>query len=238
MNKAKLVILESCDSGGKSTQVEIIKKYFEEKKLSHSFFHFPMYGHNEFSKVIAKFLQGDFGKADEVDPLFVATQYAMDRFKFMPELQKELDTKDIVLLDRYVFSNIAYQCAKIEDKKERENLAIFIKELEFNFLALPYPDLNIFFDVPIEIIEERLIERKKENRDYLEGKQDIHETDIDLQQRVRLEYLKQMNKEPNCQIVECAINAEAPNGRFVWYSHSPENLFKLYQADIDRILSI
>lgn len=233
MNKAKLLVTEGTDGSGKSTQVELIKKYFEEKGLSYSFFHFPMYGHNEFSKVIAKFLQGDFGKADEVDPLFVAVQYAMDRFKFMPELQFALDTKDVVLLDRYVFSNIAFQCAKLKDEKESENLAVFIKEFEFNFLQLPYPDMNIFFDVPIDIIKERLAPRATENRAYLEGKQDIHEADIDFQELVRREYVKNMIDMSNCKIVKCAEKVG-----WAWNVFTPEELFKCYKKDIDYILAL
>lgn len=235
MNKAKLICFEGLDSSGKSTQVEMVKKYFEEKKLSYSFFHFPMYGHNEFSKVIAKFLQGDFGKANEVDPLFVAVQYAMDRFKFMSELQLVLDTKDVVLLDRYVYSNIAFQCAKVKDKKEKDNLAIFIKELEFNFLALPYPDMNIFFDVPIEIVKDRLALRVSENREYLEGKPDIHEADINFQELVRQEYVKNMTSEPNCLIVKCAMQEDQFG---FWDIYSPKNIFNSYKKELNYILTL
>lgn len=32
--------------------------------------------------------------------------------------------KKIVILDRYVHSNIAYQCAKFEDKNQKKNLEI------------------------------------------------------------------------------------------------------------------
>ena len=70
--RGKLIVLEGTDASGKSTQIDIIKKYLEDKKLSLTHFHFPMYGHNQFSDIIAKFLRGEYGAADEVDPLFVA----------------------------------------------------------------------------------------------------------------------------------------------------------------------
>lgn len=233
-NKAKLICLEGTDGSGKSTQVELVKKYFEEKGLTYSFFHFPMYGHNAFSKVIAKFLQGEFGKADEVDPLFVAVQYAMDRFRFMPELQKELDTKDVVLLDRYVFSNIAFQCAKLKDEEARNDLALFINSFEFNFLELPYPDLNIFFDVPIEVVKQRLAPRADENREYLNGKKDIHEASLELQTRVRENYLSMFGM-PNYKIVNCAVRIgyDVPEK---WFVFPPEQVFKDYKDDLDYIL--
>lgn len=232
--KAKLIVVEGTDGSGKSTQVEIIKKYFEERKLSYSFFHFPMYGHNYFSKVIAKFLQGDFGKADEVDPLFVAVQYAMDRYKFFPELEKHLQAKDIVLLDRYVFSNIAFQCAKLKTAEEKHELRSFIKDFEFDFLSLPYPDINVFFDVPKDVVAQRLeIRNEKEERSYLEGKKDIHEADINFQEAVRQEYVSVMNNMPNCKIVNCAVKMANH-----WFVFEPQKLFESYKAEIDYVLEI
>ena len=84
MPKGKLIVLEGTDGAGKSTQLNLIKKYLEEKHLKYAYLHFPKYGHNEFSAVIAKFLQGDFGGVDDVNPYFVANIYAMDRFLFLP----------------------------------------------------------------------------------------------------------------------------------------------------------
>src|ERR1035437_6022523 len=112
MYKAKLVVLEGLDSSGKSTQCELIKKYFEEKKYKYSFIHFPAYENNEASKVIAAYLRGEYGDIDKVNPIFIANMYAMDRFLYLSELQKHLVEDDVVLLDRYVFSNMAYQGAK------------------------------------------------------------------------------------------------------------------------------
>jgi dTMP kinase len=203
----------------------MIKKYFEEKNLTYSFYHFPMYGHNFFSGIISKFLRGDLGSIDEVDPQFIAIQYAMDRYKFMPELEKELNNKDVVLLDRYVYSNVAFQCAKVDDMFERVKLKKFIQEFEFNFLKLPYPDINIFFDVPMVSIRDRLEVRNQiEDRDYLKGKTDIHEADLDFQDRVRTEYLKAMTGTSNCKTIECS-------------GLNPENVFNTYKSIVDEVLN-
>jgi thymidylate kinase len=45
----KLIAVEGLDAAGKGTQCDLIRKYFDNRKLSFSSFHFPMYGHNEFS---------------------------------------------------------------------------------------------------------------------------------------------------------------------------------------------
>ena len=225
---AKLIVVESIDGGGKSTQCELIKKYFETRKLTFSHFHFPMYGHNEFSNIIAKFLRGEFGSIDTVSPYFVANIYAMDRFMFLPTLKEALKTVDVVLLDRYVFSNIAYQAAKYPlASKETDDIRTWILNFEFDFLNLPYPDLNIFFDVPIKITKERLeTKREGSDRDYLNGKIDIHEADFIFQERVRQNYLDIMTG-INCKIVSCTMgtteNANLGGGYFVF---KPQDLFK------------
>jgi dTMP kinase len=191
MNDAKLIVLEGLDGSGKSTQLDLIKKYFEKHNLKYEYLHFPLYEENESGKVIATYLRGEFGDINKVDPIFVANIYAMNRFQYLPILQRQLLTNDVVLLDRYVFSNMAYQGAKYNTNTQSKIIRDWIDEYEFGFLELPYPDLDIFFDVPIESIEKRLEEKREgEDRKYLQGKADIHEIDIEFQKRVRDNYLE------------------------------------------------
>ena len=42
--------------------------------------------------------------------------YAGDRKDASDKIREWLEKKKIVLLDRYTYSNIAYQCAKIDDQ--------------------------------------------------------------------------------------------------------------------------
>ena len=232
----KLIVLEGTDGAGKSTQVEKVKNYFHLHSLKYEFFHFPMYGHNEFSEVIAKFLRGEFGGVDDVDPHFVANIYAMDRFMFRPELEKAIEENDVVLLDRYVFSNLAYQGAKYEGR-DSEAIKNWIHQFEFNFLKLPYPDLNIFFDVPMQVVKERLeSKREGEDRDYLQGKQDIHEADLDFQSRVRDNYLGLVGS-MSYKIIPCTSARPAdPPGSVVYDVLSPEDLFESYKAYLDLVI--
>lgn len=237
MSRTKIIVLEGGDGAGKSTQLNLIKKYLEEKNLKYEFFHFPMYGHNQFSDIIARFLRGEFGKADEVDPLFVANMYAMDRLRFMPELEKAIEENDVILLDRYVYSNIAYQSAKYDNKEDAERMKEWIFSFEFEFLGLPYPDLNLFLDVPSEVAKERLeSKREGKDREYLEGKQDIHEEDLDFQIKVRDAYVNSMLGSANCQIVKCA-ELSGDFGDTHWFVYSPEELFETYKKYIDLVLN-
>jgi len=236
MNRGKLIVLESTDGGGKGTQSELIGKYLTDNNLKYKYIHFPAYEHNQFSDIISRFLRGEFGQIKDVDPLFVANMYAMDRFRFLPELELALSNYDVVLLDRYVFSNIAYQCAKFDDEIEIEKMSNWITDFEFGFLNLPYPDLNIFLNVPTKITKERL-ESKREgsDREYLNGKEDIHERDIDFQEKVRNMYIKAMEGTANCKIIDCALmeNVEGKNKLKIL---TPEEVFNLYEKYLEFIL--
>jgi len=219
----KLIVCEGCDGAGKSTQIELIKKYFEDNNITYKFIHFPNYGHNEASKVIASFLRGEYGTIKEVNPIFVANIYAMDRFLYMPELQQQLEKYDVVLLDRYVFSNMAYQGAKYNTTAQIQIIQDWINEFEFGFLELPYPDLNVFFDVPIESIEKRLLEKRSgKDREYLNGKSDIHEESISFQQKVKDCYIR-LKDYDNFFIIDCA-------------NFSPDEIFNKYKKHIDSLL--
>lgn len=231
---SKLIVLEGTDGAGKSTQIKLIQKYLQEKGLSYDYFHFPMYGHNQFSDIISRFLRGEFGSIEQVDPYFVANIYAMDRFLFLPELKKSLESKDVVILDRYVMSNVAYQAAKFPNVEERNKMINWIRDLEFLFLKLPYPDLNLFLDIPIEVTGKRLEEKREGNdRTYLNGKSDIHESDLEFQKRVRQIYLNVMGGGSNCKIVKSYVTDVDDNYKIL----APEILFESYKEYLDYVIS-
>jgi dTMP kinase len=228
MAKGKLIVLEGTDGAGKSTQLELIKQHLYKHKLTFDFLHFPKYGHNEFSKVIAAFLRGEYGKADEVNPYFVANIYAMDRFLFLPELNEMLEENDVVILDRYVFSGMAFQAGKYKNAEGAQRIIDWIDQFEFEFLDLPYPDLTLFLDVPMNVVKERLEnQRDGADREYLQGKQDIHEQDLEFQSRVRDAYIKNLKDYEDYEIVPCMVNGVLL---------SPEDLFNSYKFYIDNII--
>jgi len=217
--RGKLIVLEGNDGAGKSSQIKEICQYLDDIGKTHKEIHFPMYGANQFADIITMFLKGDFGNVDEVDPLFVANIYAMDRYKYKPELMSDLDVYDYVILDRYVFSNMAFQGAKYQTEEKRHSIVKWIDDFEFDFLQLPYPDVVIYFNLPIDVIKDRLVGREGEDRNYLEGKQDIHEADLKFQSRVRKIYLG-LNDMDNYNIVDCL----GKNDEVL----SPEDLFHSY----------
>lgn len=242
--KGKLICLEGSDGSGKSTQITLICNYFNKNNITFKYLHFPMYGDNEFSEVISSFLRGDFGKSNEVNPYFAANIYAMDQFLFLPKLKRYLEEYDVVLLDRYVFSNIAYQGAKFgNDTKENNDIKEWISNFQWGFLDMPYPNLNIFLNVPIEISKQRLLQRKEaDEREYLKGKEDIHEKDLELQERVNYNYLKEFTCTSNCVIINCAkLSSDTLSDGTItdvcWKSLSPEEIYESYIPHIYKVIN-
>lgn len=200
-----LVVLEGLDGAGKSTQVKKLRNYLESLFGTIEYIHFPRYDAPVYGDLISRFLRGDFGSNEAVHPQLVALLFAEDRHGAAPGMKEILAKGGTVLLDRYVYSNIAYQCAKLTDNTEAEELRNWIFNTEYGSFALPKPDLNIFLDVPITFVEEKLQSNRKGNdREYLEGAQDIHEADIEFQKRVRSIYRRQCELDPDFIRIDCS----------------------------------
>ena len=144
-----LIVLEGLDGAGKSTQVKRLKEYLIQRCGALEYIHFPRYDAPVYGDLISRFLRGDFGANDAVHPQLVALLFAEDRHGAVPFMRRALEEGKTVLLDRYVYSNIAYQCAKLSTKEEREQLRDWIFDTEYGAFGLPVPDLNLFRAFPI-----------------------------------------------------------------------------------------
>lgn len=197
--------MEGLDGAGKSTQVRRLRAHLESSCGEVEYIHFPRYDAPVYGELISRFLRGEYGDINSVHPQLVALLYAEDRHAAAPMMRKALDGGGTVLLDRYVYSNIAYQCAKVHDADRREELREWILNTEYGDFGLPRPDLNIFLDVPIGFVEEKLSShRRGGDRSYLEGHGDIHEADIEFQKRVREVYLRQASLDGKFIRIDCS----------------------------------
>lgn len=202
-----LIVLEGLDGAGKSTQVRLLKEYLESKVEDLRYIHFPRYDAPVYGDLISRFLKGEFGDNGAVHPQLVALLFAEDRHGAAPEICQALSQGKTVLLDRYVYSNIAYQCAKMPTDSGADALRKWIFDTEFGTFGEPRPDLNIFLDVPIGFVEKNLTShREGADRSYLGSTdaQDIHEADINFQRRVREMYLRQAAVDPGLCVVDCS----------------------------------
>lgn len=216
----KLIVIEGLDGAGKSTQISLLKNWFSEKKLQYRHIHFPRTDAPYFGELIARFLRGEYGDITQVDPYLVAMLYAGDRKDAATMIETWLEEKYYVILDRYTYSNIAYQCAKLSTAEESDKLREWILRLEFEHFAIPKPDINIFLDVPFRFTEEKLLNRRHgDDRGYLQGNHDIHESSLDFQRRVREVYLDVAESDATLNVINCH-RADAT-------MMSPEDIFDL-----------
>ena len=224
-----LIVLEGLDGAGKSTQLKMVTSYFSSLGRKVEYLHFPRYTAPLYGELIAKFLRGDFGAIDQVHPQLVALLFAEDRRDAASLIRSWMNQGHVVVLDRYVYSNIAFQCAKLASKEEAAALRDWILDLEFDRFGIPQPTLNIFLDVPIEFVDEQLRNaREGRDRNYLEGKADIHEADIAFQLRVRDLYREQCDLDPQFIRIDCG-DAE---GRML----PAADIFSRIRTQIDAIL--
>ena len=199
-----LIVLEGLDGAGKSSQLKMVTSYFTSLGRKVEYLHFPRYTAPVYGELIAKFLRGDFGAIDQVHPQLVALLFAEDRRDAAEGIRRWMDEGRVVILDRYVYSNIAFQCAKIAPE-EAATLRDWIFDLEYKHFDIPRPTLNLFLDVPISFVDAKLkINRKGGDRAYLEGKADIHEADIRFQMKVREHYLGQCRRDPHFIRIDCS----------------------------------
>lgn len=223
------IVLEGLDGAGKSTQIRMLRQLFADRGVESEYVHFPRFDSPVYGQLIARFLRGEFGGVQEVDPYLVALIFAGDRADAAPQIRQWLAKGKAVVLDRYVYSNVGFQCAKLPAGEERDRLADWIVNLEFGHNALPRPDLSLFLDVPFAFTERKLSEaREGDDRDYLQGGQDIHEASLQLQQDVRSVYLASAAKDPALRVVDCSD----ASGEM----ESPEGIFAKIRAELTPIL--
>ena len=127
--RGKLIVVEGTDCSGKETQVKKAVAKFKEMGVNVYNYSFPMYdtptGRIVGGPYLGKsyigpcwFLEG----AVNVDALAASAYYAADRRYNIGIINKHLENGDIVILDRYVESNMAHQGGKLKTREEREKM--------------------------------------------------------------------------------------------------------------------
>lgn len=218
--KGRFIVIEGLDGSGKSTQTALLKQAVEVQGKSCEFIHFPRTNDESklYGPMLKRFLKGELGALDEVDPYFVALLFAGDRKNAAQWINDQLDAGKWVIADRYVLSNIAFQGAKLSGKDRKRKLADWVLDLEFDHFELPIPDLTLFLHMPFSFTEANLTkQREGEDRDYLDGESDIHEADLQFQKDVYAMY-KMMLEMPTAALTELEIeekNGQIPSPEYI-----------------------
>jgi dTMP kinase len=179
-----LIAIEGGDGCGKSTQVQLLGERLAAEGLPSKIVSFPRYDDPVFGDLIKRFLNGDLGDVDSVDPRLVALLFAGDRAAAAPELRRALCEERVVVCDRYFYSNLTYQAAKLPASEVAE-FARWLHKLEFGHYAVPAPECSLYLDVHRAERRQRVLARAQSQREP-DGAvlDDIHERDGELQGRV------------------------------------------------------
>ena len=153
--------------------------------------------------LIARFLRGELGGIDAVDPYLVALLFAGDRADAAAMIRKWLARGKYVLLDRYVNSNIAYQCAKVEGGEAREMLRRWILDLEYGHNAIPRPDVSLFLDVPFRFTERSLTAPRRGADRGVPGRRGRHTRSFARFSAARAGDLSRLAEEGELEVVDC-----------------------------------
>lgn len=183
---ATLIAIEGIDGAGKGTQAGRLVTALRETGLRVDSLQFPRYSATTFGAAIGDFLNGRFGSLNDVHPQLAAVLYAGDRFESRDLLLRMMEANDVVVLDRFVGSNLAHQSAKL-DGAARTALIEWIEKVEFDVFKLPRPKLTILIDMSSQMSRE-LVSRKAA-RDYTDQEADLQESDLPYLERVRRCYL-------------------------------------------------
>ena len=172
--RGKLIVIEGTDCSGKETQAKMLTKRLEKNNIACVKLCFPNYDSPTGKIVGGPYLgkshicKGWFSEgASNVDPKVSSLYYAADRKYNVKNIEELIDKGINVILDRYVYSNLAHQGGKIKDQKERYDMYNWLDKLEFDLLELPQADIKVFLHMPYEVSCE-LKKNREENLDQHE----------------------------------------------------------------------
>jgi dTMP kinase len=171
MKKGKFIVFEGIDGAGKTTQAALLKQWLRQKGLKCIT-----------TKEPTENITGNLLKVtlylEKLSPITDALLFAADRAEHLDkEIKKALKAGNIVISERYMYANLAYQSAQGVDENFIEKINEFVIK----------PDLVILLDVPADIA----LKRKWNVLYYLPSK---FEKSIEFNEKVRKNYLRLAKK--------------------------------------------
>lgn len=179
----RLVVIEGLDGAGKRTLADRLTGALHAAGASVGAMAFPRYGHSVHADLVAEALHGQHG--DLADSVYgMGLLYALDRRDANDAIRGDLAARDVLLLDRYVASNAAYQAARSREGAHGP-VAAWVRELEIDRFGLPIPDLQLLLRVAPAVAASRAHRRARVEADR---GQDAFERDGGLQSRCAAVY--------------------------------------------------
>lgn len=186
----QIISFEGIDGCGKSTAMELLKRALEDSGKKVATVKFPRYN-SPIGELIKNCLEGKYN----LDKRVFHALYDLDRLdynSYIATLEKE--GYDFLLCDRHYLSNVVFAMSKQFSDSEME----WLMNLGENDRK---PDKSYILDVPVSVSFERRPERR-----------DKHETDVQLLNSVRDNYLELASSDSSQLKV---INGENPTEAIV-----------------------
>jgi dTMP kinase len=179
----RLIVVEGLDGAGKRTLSDALCAALVTRGARVARFAFPRYDADVHAELAREALYGRHGDlAASVHGM--ALLFALDRRGAAPELHAARESNDVVLVDRYIASNVAYHAARAHQPGDGE-LAAWLRELEVERFGVPVPDHQLLLAVPQSVAAQRAEHRERTE----EGRaRDAYEWDAGLQQRTAVAY--------------------------------------------------
>lgn len=200
---APLIVIEGIDGSGKGTQAKRLHEILTQQGHRCGLLSFPQYDDNFFGARIGDFLNGEFGDLGDLDPFLISLLYAGDRFESREKILAAQAESELLILDRYVPSNLAHQAAKYHGT-QRAQLIEWIEKIEYEIFKVPRPSQVILLDTPVET-SQNLIARKSQ-RTYTDQKADLQESDTTYLSEVRNVYLEVAQSQPKWTVVPVVLD--------------------------------
>jgi dTMP kinase len=202
-SQGKLIVFDGNDGAGKKTQSKLLIAHLESQGKKIKTIDFPRYYDNFFGGFIADAQCGDYGDFVNLHPRYASVLYAADRFETAPQIRRWLEEGYMVLADRYATANMIHQGGKVSDEKEREDFISWLENMEFEVFKIPRPDVVIYMDVPVEVSMDNI---KTKEEDYMKGRKDQTEHDVDYASNSRAAALWLCERYDSWHTVVCATD--------------------------------
>lgn len=175
---AKFIVIEGIDGAGKQTLTTRLQQEAMQQGFSVAVMSFPRYHESIFADIAHKNLY-DARSEIAQDPVAMAIMFATDRWYAQEILRENIETNDLVIVDRYIASNIAYTAAR--QNVDSLQQVSWLASLELDDYALVRPDMQLLLSTPVPVATRQAYGREQNDTRRI---RDYYESDQELQERV------------------------------------------------------
>lgn len=176
------IVFEGLTGSGKKTHIRLLMEKLRDLGKEVSILSFP-----DYDEVIGKLT-----KRSDLDPLTQALLFAADRYLHQAKIKELLEKGNIILCDRYSYSNYAYQSAVGVDVE-------WLKEIEKKLIK---PHIAFLIDIPVELGIRRIQQSSLEDFTKREIVSRL-QRQIELLEKVREKFLEiaRTNRETEWHVI-------------------------------------